>query len=188
MVNNSFRKKCNSRLPGWYNPILHLVCNFILLTFPLVFTLLKIEDYSIKTGLLFFSFLLIWGVIEYFIHRFILHGNQKFLKRLILEHSVYHHGYFTEKDPVFDTTLDLNRVFLFSIDLLTLIIVSIGLSSLIYFYIDPAISKVFFLASLCHLILYEFFHFISHSKIQVFQQIKEHHLLHHHRDYKEHKI
>lgn len=176
-----FRLHNNSLLPGWYSSWIHVVLNSAIF-FLMSFVLINSITFNITSIAWLVLFFFCWSVIEYLIHRFILHGQifSKFHFRK--QHSVYHHGYFTHQFMEGEEPVDLNRILLFPWDLAVLLLVTLLMSLPIY-SLDRNTGHLFFLAAIFYFIVYEIVHAICHGKFNkvhpVFKSVVDNHRGHH---------
>lgn len=175
----SFRDHNNDRLPFWYDWKLHVLCNLSFILFAALLALLFIQKFSI---IIFLGSLVAWGIIEYAIHRFVLHGKKDDLK-LKIEHSGYHHNYFTKNEMNAKKLIDLNRVFLMPLDLFTVIFLALVLSAFLL-PMSESICATFFLAGIIHITAYEVIHGLCHFEFSK-NYPKLDSLIHHHVDHHE---
>jgi hypothetical protein len=178
-----FRIFNNERLPSWYHWTLQVLANVSLLVFFswLPLHLLPAQDYSGYIWLV--AFLMAWSILEYGIHRFVLHGQLFSKLQFKVQHSHFHHNYFTDKFIEIQQLIDLNRVFLYSTDLLAVLVLNAFLSFFIYLFVDSQLSLLFFLAGVIYASVYEMVHAICHSTLDkknpCLKWIMKHHRIHH---------
>jgi sterol desaturase/sphingolipid hydroxylase (fatty acid hydroxylase superfamily) len=171
-----FREMNNSRLPRRYDWKYHLLINVILVFVPLVTTSLFLtSSWFFCTGLIT-GFFFIWSVIEYGIHRFILHGQSPYFARLNREHTVFHHGYFTNEDMKALLGIDVNRILLFPVDMVAVVVLNALISAFVYFFIGSEVGLLFFIAGNLYIVAYEIIHALCHLPIN---KSFTHHELHH---------
>lgn len=182
-TDDSFRRQDNASLPFYYHWFLHVAVNFTA-----ILTLLGTAGLRVWNSENSFSAVLIgcfvptWALIEYGIHRYLLHGKSPFLQRLAREHSFNHHRYFTQTHMYSDRPIDLSRVFLMPSHLLGLLAVNGGISWILE-TLRPGIGWSFFAAGLLYLLAYEVMHGLCHSSLSSrsvwIRKIQEHHRFHH---------
>jgi hypothetical protein len=119
------------------------------------------------TLLLTLAWLPMWAVIEYFLHRFVLHQWLKL--KLARHHSVFHHLYFTQNDMHASQGLDTNRILLLPLDLLSLLLATFLGSLILKYAHSPSLAASFALAAVIYITIYECIHGLSHlSKAPAF--------------------
>lgn len=178
----NFREKHNEGLPKWYRWQAHIFFNFLLLLLAFFFVG-KQMVWTFMVVLPVVAFVFIWGVIEYFLHRFLLHGQRNSNLRIRQEHSVQHHGYFTHLTMTAQTGLDTNRILLFPVDLAALVGVNLGLSYVLSFITTTEVGIIFCFSGLLYILIYESLHAICHlsmfHKQSLFHYWTRHHAIHH---------
>jgi hypothetical protein len=179
----SFRFKDNDRLPAFYHWFGHIGLNLALLAASLVLAIRGFEtSISILALSLIAGFILTWGVIEYGLHRYILHGHQALFRNIAKEHAINHHHYFTSQSMSAERPVDLSRVFLFSHHLLSLLFVNAVLSTPL-FWLRHDLGRLFFISGLLYISAYEALHAVSHFKrwsaVRLLRSITTHHRAHH---------
>ena len=178
-----FRTKDNQTLPGYYHWVAHLIFNFGFILGLIVFGFTRwtsATPIKVLGGLPLL--VLLWGVVEYLIHRHILHGSLPFFRKVSKEHSYNHHRYFTNQHMYAEQCIDVSRVFLLSDHLLGLIAFNIILSlgvGVVY----PEIGWMLFLAGVFYVLIYEVVHGLCHFRWQPSiswgQRLLQHHRDHH---------
>jgi hypothetical protein len=179
---DKFRAHNNELLPKWYKWELHLLFNLVTFALFLSFGFVRIDLNSQVIALKLILSFLLWGIIEYAIHRFVLHG--KFLNSLPFykDHSVYHHGYFTHQDMHMSTMHDLNRVLLRPIDIFAVLGLNLFISALLSFVVGMEWATYIYLSGVVYLFVYELFHFMTHyykGNGDFWLGIQRHHQSHH---------
>src|SRR5688572_16802114 len=118
-----FRVHNNSLLPGWYRSWIHVILNSTIFGL-MILILTKSITFNLTSIGWLVLFFLCWSLIEYAIHRFILHGQifSKFHFRK--QHTIFHHGYFTHQFMEGEKPVDINRILLFPWDLAVLLLVT----------------------------------------------------------------
>lgn len=177
-----FREHNNELLPKWYKWELHLLFNVTTFIVFLALGFVRIDFSSSFVMLKLIISFLIWGIVEYTIHRFVLHG--KYLNSLPFykDHSVYHHGYFTDKNMLKGSMHDINRVLLRPMDVFAVLCLNLFLCALLSIVIGIENSTYFYFSGVVYLIVYEVFHYRSHSykgNNNFWIGIKNHHTDHH---------
>lgn len=180
-----FREHNNSLLPRWYKWELHLLLNVSLFALFLGFGLVQIDFTAFLTPLYLISSMILWGIIEYAIHRFILHGDVFNFLHFKKEHTVYHHTYFDEKEMHMDSMHDLNRTLLRPLDIFSVLCLNFFICTLLSGLIGKSLATYFYLGGVFYLALYELLHGMTHyykGKNAVLSLIKKHHQAHHQKD------
>jgi hypothetical protein len=170
------RKENNEQLPFWYHPLLHILINSLFFLLFLTFGFMALEKTSLKFSFLISIFILFWGVIEYLVHRFVLHSQKLKNFHFYIGHTHYHHQYFTNKYMNYETPIDLNRILLMPLDLLATLLINLFLSTPL-FLIDREVGCAFFIAGVLHTLLYEIIHGMSHFGFDNY--FTRNHLAHH---------
>lgn len=177
-----FREHNNSLLPKWYKWELHLLLNLMLFIVFFTFGSRQIAWQNIITPAFLIISILFWGIIEYAIHRFILHGSIFSSLHFKKEHTVFHHTYFDEKNMVMNTPHDLNRTLLRPIDVFSVLALNILISGLVSLVIGEKYAAYVYLGGVIYLFLYELMHALTHyyqGENNFLKRIKEHHKTHH---------
>lgn len=177
-----FREHNNSLLPRWYKWEMHLLLNLVLFVFFLGFGLVKIDFTAFFTPLWIILSIIGWGIIEYSIHRFILHGNVFNFLYFKKEHTVYHHTYFDEKEMDMSSMHDLNRTLLRPIDIFSVLCLNFFLCMMLSLVTGKLVATYFYLGGVLYLVLYELLHFVTHyykGNSSFLNSIKKHHRVHH---------
>lgn len=174
------RRLNNESLPSWYAWKLHLFVNAFLLSFSLVYSLTQVQSFNL---LFFISSFVVWAVIEYFIHRFVLHGRL-FSKLLFYkQHTFFHHGYFTHLFMEVKDGIDVNRVLLFPVDIAAVLLLNALASCFAFMLLGLDGALLFFSAGVTYIIVYEAVHAFCHSGIKTnitfIDALKDHHSKHH---------
>ena len=193
-MNDAFRIANNKKLKKWYSWRLHLAVNVLLLltAMAIVCRQLRAFTFGFNEGAALFLFFHIWAIAEYGIHRFILHGDIFARLKFYAEHTIFHHGYFTQQDMTLEVPIDLNRILLFTSDLLVVIGLDFALSFLFSRLVNFQFALLFCLAGLFYIAAYELIHAICHAKrpsrskflghlFSFFSGSIQHHRLHHDR-------
>lgn len=180
----AFRLMNNEALPRWYHWGLHFFANSLILLCSGCIAVFLMESWTPRYfGALFIGFL-IWSLIEYLIHRFILHGQWFSSTRLYQQHSIYHHQYFNHEYMSAEKSIDTNRVLIFTSDLITLIAVNGFLSAGLGLLTSRDLGLLFFLAGILYIAVYEVAHAVSHqrslSNLPILRKNAKHHRDHHH--------
>lgn len=164
-----FRRHHNRQLPSYYAWQGHILINasMLILAFALTF-----REASL---LLTLAWLPVWGVIEYFLHRFALHQWLKL--KLARHHSIFHHLYFTEAEMHASEGIDTNRVLLLPLDLLSLLVATFLGALLLQLTHSTQLAASFALAAVIYVTLYETIHGLSHLKSA--PRFLRHWVLHH---------
>jgi len=177
-----FREHNNSLLPSWYKWQLHLLFNLCAFLFFLTLGFVRIDYFNLLLPLKILIGLLCWSVLEYAIHRFVLHGSLFSSLPFQKEHSVYHHGYFTDKFMLMKNMNDLNRVFLRPIDIFSILCLNLLFCALMALVIGEQWATYFYISGILYLFLYEAMHMMTHfydGKNGLLNSIQHHHNLHH---------
>lgn len=171
----------------FYHVSLHLFINLLLVLSAVMFVISKFhEELDFSVPFLFCSVLL-WGLLEYGIHRFIMH---KLLSRINLaykEHTLNHHFYFVDKFNFTTSQKDFVRIFFQPLDVVLIIYCANSILALVFFnLINANFSLHFFLVGNVYYLIYEFLHYVYHSgndsffqKIGLFKTLIRHHQIHH---------
>ncbi len=176
------REANNRQLKAWYSWQLHVFANiFILLAAAVAIS--KLGPLSISDAAILVPAVVLWSVIEYAIHRFILHGRLFSRLRFHREHSVFHHGYFTDREMSLERPVDVNRILLFTIDLVTVILLDALISFSLSLVIGQKNGLLFFVAGVIYIALYETVHALCHLEFsrgfKVLSPFIRHHEKHH---------
>lgn len=186
-----FRELNNRELPEWYQGYLHILFNSFLFIALIIGCFFYLPSFSFNSLIKFSGFLFLWSVLEYLIHRFILHGTLFKRQHFQQQHSIFHHGYFTENDMNWKTGVDINRVLLMPIDLIAVLFVNFLIALLVYSFSGFENGLFLFFAGLIYILIYEVLHGLCHSdfahRIPVIKYIVNHHTLHHNSRYMEQK-
>ena len=177
-----FREHNDSLLPTWYRWQLHILLNFVLFLFFLYLGIKKVDLLSLYTPLFLALSILAWGVIEYALHRFILHGNVFNFLHFKKEHTVYHHTFFEDHEMNMQSAHDLNRTLLRPLDIFSVLALNWALSIFIAAIVSEGFANYFYLGGVFYLFLYEVMHAMTHTyegKNKFLLNIKEHHRKHH---------
>ncbi len=125
-------------------------------------------------------FVFMWSLIEYFIHRYLLHGEIPSHQNA--EHSA-HHGYFTREFMKVEKGLDANSVLLIPIDLMSVVALNSFLSYGISIFTNENMALLFFLSGTLYVIAYEILHAVCHLPIEtkspLVKALVRHHKIHH---------
>ena len=180
---DQFRRLNNQELPSWYRWHLHLGANAMILIIFMACAF-KVSPACTLTNISLFSCsFLAWSLIEYLIHRFVLHGRIFSSTRLYQQHSINHHSYFNHQFMTLEQPIDLNRVILFTSDLLNLIGLNAALAWAWSLAAGLDAGILFFLAGIAYLVAYEVAHGICHlagwTDFSFARFFANHHRLHH---------
>ncbi|MEX0811025.1 MAG: sterol desaturase family protein [Chitinophagales bacterium] len=127
-----------------------------------------------QIALLWFSAMVFWTALEYFIHRYLLHfkTDSEFGKKMMYSLHGIHHDY----------PNDTSKLFL---PLWVTIPGGFGFYFLFLWLIGPELIDAFFSGLVASYLFYDFNHYAVHHlnlKNPVFQFLKKHHLSHHFKD------
>jgi sterol desaturase/sphingolipid hydroxylase (fatty acid hydroxylase superfamily) len=178
------RDVCNQSLPRWYHWTLHVGMNAFVLLFAFLFVWISVPlVFTLGTFAIFCVSFIAWAVFEYAIHRFVLHGKRFRESRLYREHSVRHHSYFNDRFMTLEKAIDLNRIFLFSVDLAFTLILNACVAWGLSYWIGENAASAVFLSGVLYLFAYEVMHAIAHlhglSQTRLFARVASHHREHH---------
>ncbi len=177
------RQHNNKLLPRYYHWAAHVVVNFVLIASAFVWNISLLQNFRIREFLMLSILFVCWAVVEYAIHRFILHGTFFSKTRLYIQHSHFHHGYFSEDLMCAAAPIDVNRVLLFPIDVVALLMLNALLSFGLFVLVNHEIGILFSLAGVLYLFMYELCHGLCHLtwsyRIPYLRKMAEHHKTHH---------
>lgn len=160
-----FRDHENALIPNWYHWGAHIGLNFTILIVAMVWPMTyEWENWEL---IALPAFVFAWALIEYVVHRFILHGDATWTRILQHEHTESHHGYFTNDHMSAGQLVDIRRVLLLPHHLLPLLALN-GL-------IAMAAGKAFFIAGVIYILIYEIVHAYAHSPFGTVQSHRTHH-------------
>jgi hypothetical protein len=174
-----FRFQHNQALPAWYGWGLHVGFNACALLTTTVGAALLIPKFNLAEILMLAFGFVAFAVLEYFIHRFVLHGPHR--SRLSFEHSVQHHTYFTHLFMQAGEPIDLNRVLLFPADLVSAVAVNMGVALAVGAAAGFHRACLAFIAGNLYITAYEIAHAICHAPYvpRILQKMVAHHKAHH---------
>jgi sterol desaturase/sphingolipid hydroxylase (fatty acid hydroxylase superfamily) len=142
-----------------------------------------ISQVNLMSIVILIAFFFVWAIVEYSLHRFVLHGLVFSFLKFKVEHSVFHHGYFNDQNMSVVTPVDTNRVLLFPLDLISVLLINFMLSYLLSIFFGQETALLFCVAGVFYSIAYECLHAICHSnlaeKFPVLESIAQHHRVHH---------
>jgi hypothetical protein len=191
-MNDAFRIANNKKLKKWYFWDLHLAANVLLVlgAMAIVGDRLRAFTFGLSEVAALFLFFHVWAIVEYGIHRFILHAGVFSRLKFYAEHSIFHHGYFTQHNMTLEAPIDLNRILLYTSDLLVVIGLDFAVSILFGRFVNFRFALLFCLAGLFYIAAYELIHALCHVKrpahskllqclFSFFSRSIQHHRLHH---------
>lgn len=166
----------------YYHWAVHVLVNFSILVGPLVYLLNRLIKYNpMHLFILLPVYFFIWSMVEYALHRFVLHGGL-LSETLTKEHAQIHHHYFNQDEMFVDQPMDLRRVFLLSHHLLLVFLVNLLLSGAVE--LSTGTGWIFLSAGLLYLLVYELIHAFTHFSIGAImpglEGLRRHHEIHHH--------
>jgi sterol desaturase/sphingolipid hydroxylase (fatty acid hydroxylase superfamily) len=172
----------NVALPRYYDWRLHCVSNLLILALPEVAAFRALGQLAAIDAVLLTLLLFGWTLIEYVIHRGILHGS-RFRGTALQEQHFAHHRYFTDRFMMLERPVDVNRVALFTTHLLTAVILVGALSTGLGLLAGRRTGLLCLSAGLLHVFLYEAAHAVSHikrlSSLPGLRALALHHRVHH---------
>lgn len=178
-----FRELNNEKLPFWYHGYLHVALNGMLLTSLLFLSYQKLPSITLFSAGKILLFLFAWSVIEYLIHRFILHGKTFSRQHFQQQHSVFHHGYFTVKNMNWKELVDINRVLLMPVDIISVLLLNLAAAYGVGIIAGEENGVYFFFTGILYLIIYEITHGLCHTdfadKLPLIGNLVRHHQVHH---------
>lgn len=178
-----FRELNNEKLPFWYHGYLHVALNGIILSLLLCLSFQRLPTINLRTLGKVLLFLFAWSIIEYLIHRFILHGKLFSRQHFQQQHSVFHHGYFTVKNMNWKALIDINRVLLMPIDIVSVLLLNLAAAYVVSFVAGEENGTYFFFTGIMYLIIYEVLHGLCHTEsadsMPVIRHLVRHHQIHH---------
>jgi sterol desaturase/sphingolipid hydroxylase (fatty acid hydroxylase superfamily) len=126
---------------------------------------------------------------EYLGHRGPMHRKTRFLGAVFERHTVWHHSFFTDEAPSYDSSPDFKAV-LFPPILLVFFIgfFAVPVGAILYFLISPNVCFLFVLTAVLYFLNYELLHFAYHmdpqsviGRLPLVGKLRRHHLRHHRR-------
>jgi Fatty acid hydroxylase superfamily len=126
------------------------------------------------------------NIVEYLVHRHIMHKEIPGLRAMYERHTRRHHRYFTIDDPELSGQNDLHAVLFPPVLLLFFSTIAVLFSSIVGLALGRPAGVLFFLAALTYYLAYEALHLLSHwplkgapGKSAMIRRIVSHHRLHH---------
>jgi hypothetical protein len=130
--------------------------------------------------------LVVANIVEYLVHRHIMHKEVPGLRAMYERHTRRHHRYFTIGDPELTGQNDLHAVLFPPVLLLFFSAIAVLLSISIGLLLGRPVGVLFFLVALTYYLTYEALHLLSHwplkgspGKSALIHRVVSHHRLHH---------
>ncbi len=161
-MGHTARHEIQSRLPPWYRGDVHAVVHFLAIGGLTAAAAVGLA--LAQPGLLPSIFVLVpaWGVVEYVVHRHLLHGERSWWRGLARDHGT-HHAYFPADDMFAASHLDVYRILLRPQDVLAVeLLVAIVAFAASFAGPGPALAVV--TSANLYLRLYEIAHAAAHSE------------------------
>lgn len=170
-----------SSLPSWYRGDQHAVVHFSVIGAATLGCLAAVVAWRPAALALVLVLVPVWSVLEYAIHRWVLHAIRGVWPPLSRDHAV-HHAYFPAHDMFFATHHDVYRVLLRPLDVVAVEgIVALVCGILALASVDVALAAA--ASANLYLLLYEVAHAGSHleswAKHPLFRESSRHHRVHH---------
>ncbi|MFA6238162.1 MAG: sterol desaturase family protein [Bacteriovorax sp.] len=171
----------------YYHVALHLLVNLVLILIAVLILYFQFNDELNLSPLLIIASLGLWGILEYGIHRFLMHKKLGSMNLAYKEHTLNHHFYYVDKFNFTTTQKDFVRIFFQPLDVVLIIYCANFLFAfMLYRLVSHNFGLHFFLVGNAYYVLYEFLHYIYHSnkdsffqKIGLFKWLIRHHHIHH---------
>jgi hypothetical protein len=182
----AFRADYRPRISPWYNGPLHVAVVYAIGIAGLWYFIPHIHGPTWLEWLIVPAVFLACNVVEWGIHRFVMHRPVKGFMGIYRRHTLAHHQFFTDVEPTMGDTKDLRIIFFPPYALVTFIGMSMP-AALILGYLWSANAGWLLMCTTVGLYLnYEFFHWCCHAKddravrhIPFINTIRRHHIAHH---------
>ncbi|HSX61156.1 MAG TPA: sterol desaturase family protein [Tahibacter sp.] len=126
------------------------------------------------------------NLVEYFVHRHLMHRDTRLLHAMYVRHTLRHHRYFTHDDVELTGTHDLHAVLFPPVLLFFFSAVALGAAAAVALLLGRAAGLMFFALALAYYLAYEVLHLLAHwprredtSRSSWLRRLLVHHRLHH---------
>jgi hypothetical protein len=126
------------------------------------------------------------NIVEYLVHRHLMHRDTRLLHAMYVRHTVRHHAYFTREDIDVTSPDDLHAVLFPPVLLFFFAAVALVLAALVALLLGRAAGLLFFAIALTYYLAYEVLHLCAHlpassalARAPVLRRLLRHHRLHH---------
>lgn len=130
--------------------------------------------------------LVLANIVEYLVHRHLMHRDTRLLRAMYERHALRHHRYFTREDIEVSGAHDLHAVLFPPLLLFFFAAVALGLAALLALLLGRAAGLLFFALALAYYLAYEVLHLLAHwpqqgvlARSALLRRLLEHHRLHH---------
>lgn len=130
--------------------------------------------------------LVVANVVEYLVHRHLMHRDTRLLHAMYLRHTVRHHRYFTRDDIEVTHHADLHAVLFPPLLLFFFALVALGVATVVGLAFGHSAGVLFFALSLAYYLAYEVLHLLAHwpqhgalMRSALLRRLLRHHRLHH---------
>ena len=182
----AFRESYRRQIAPLYNGPLHVAVIYAIGLAALWYAAQHVHSPSWAEWLTIPAVFLIGNVLEWAMHRFVMHRPVKGLMGIYKRHTLAHHQFFTDKEPSFDDTRDFRIVFFPPYALLTSVALSAGGAALVGWLWSTNAAALLVCTTTGLYLNYELFHYCCHVKddawvrhIPFINTIRRHHIAHH---------
>jgi len=179
---DKIREENRSALPKAYHGSVHILLNVLLLAGALTAVGVALSSPRASDVPLVLGCLVVWSLIEYAAHRWVLHRHRRIHAALYREHSQQHHGYFTDEFMHTESHVDINRVLLRPWDVLLVEIAAAVLAGGVAL-VDVRLGLLFFATANLYCVAYEVLHGLYHcawsENVPGLRAMTRHHRAHH---------
>jgi hypothetical protein len=168
---------------GWRHALFVAVCGGGMLAFTA--SLLSVADLA-RLWWLIPATLVVANVVEYLVHRHLMHRDTRLLHAMFERHTLRHHRYFTREDIEVATRDDLHAVLFPPVLLFFFAAVALGVAASVGLMFGRAAGLLFFALALAYYLAYEVLHLLAHwpqrggvTRSALLRRLLRHHRLHH---------
>jgi sterol desaturase/sphingolipid hydroxylase (fatty acid hydroxylase superfamily) len=182
----AFRREMVARIPRWYVPWVHLVGPSLVGVPLAAFALSRVRSprgWELLSALLFFVFA---NLVEWVIHRDVLHHRVRFLEIAFVRHTPQHHGAFDGGQMAIHDPRELKLVLLPAFGVIAMFAFTLPPGLALAALVSPNVGALWVAVGVAYVLAYEWFHLSYHlpedsvvGRLALVRVLRRHHALHH---------
>ncbi len=180
------RARMLGKIPRWYSPLGHLGATVGVSLVVLVVTYLKLDHVRPLEWLVVPAAMLLANLLEYRVHKYMLHRRRFPFQHLYDRHTPEHHAIYQYDDMAIRSTKEFRLVLIPAIGVAGLVVATVPFAALFGAVFGRNAGLLFLTTAACMMVSYEVLHLTYHlppdsfiGRRRVIRFLREHHARHH---------
>jgi sterol desaturase/sphingolipid hydroxylase (fatty acid hydroxylase superfamily) len=182
----AFRRDLVSRIPRWYVPWVHLVGPSMVGVPVIAFAVSRVRSPRAWEVAAAGGFFVLANLIEWLVHRDVLHHRVRFLEIAFVRHTPQHHGAFDAAGMAIHDPRELKLVLLPAFGVLAMFAAAIPPGLVLAALVSPNVGALWVAVGVGYVLAYEWLHLSYHlppesavGRLALVRVLRRHHVLHH---------